>query len=77
MARAGADAGVLPGPGGSVVGVFGRGGAPWPVAMTREFVVDLLEDTGMMDRAKAELMLSIFEWVEVEAQGFPGSLEAL
>ena len=33
------------------------------------FVVDLLEDTGRLDRGEAELLLSWFEWVEVEALG--------
>ncbi len=52
-------------------------GEPVPVVVPGEFVVDLLEDTGMMDRAETELMLSILEWVEVEAQGFPDLVEGL
>ena len=30
-----------------------------------------------MDRGEAELLLSIFEWVEVEARGYPTFLEGL
>jgi hypothetical protein len=48
-----------------------------PAVVPGEFVIYLLEDTGMMDRGEAELMLSWFEWVEVEAQGFPDLLEGL
>ena len=42
-----------------------------------EFWVDLLEDTGPMDRGEAELLLSWCEWVEVEARGAPDMLEGL
>ena len=52
-------------------------GEPVPAAVPGEFVVDLLEDTGMMDRGEAELMLSWFEWVEVEVLGSPMLLEGL
>ncbi len=45
--------------------------------MPGAFVVDLLEDTGRMDRGEAELLLSWFEWVEVEALGCPALLEGL
>jgi hypothetical protein len=41
------------------------------------FVVDLVEDTGMMDMGEAECLLSILEWVEVEVRGFPDLLEGL
>ena len=52
-------------------------GEPVPAVVPGEFVIYLLEETGMMDRGEAELMLSIFEWVEVEALGFPDLLEGL
>jgi len=39
--------------------------------------VDLIEDIGPVGRGEAELLLSWFEWVEVEAQGFPDLLEGL
>ncbi len=52
-------------------------GEPVPVVVPGEFVVDLLEDTGMMDREETEVMLSILEWVEVEAQGVDDLLEGL
>ena len=52
-------------------------GEPVPAAVPGEFVVDLLEDTGMMDRGEAELLMSIFAWVEVEVLGFPDLLEGL
>ena len=41
------------------------------------FDIDLLEDTVRMDRGEAELLLSIFVWVEVEARVFPALLEGL
>ena len=37
-----------------------------PAKVPGAFVVDLLEDTGRMDRGEAELLLS---WVEAEALG--------
>ena len=40
-------------------------------------MVDLLEDTGRFARGEAELLLSIFEWVEVEALGALRLLEGL
>ena len=45
--------------------------------MPGAFVVDLLEETGRMDRGEAELLLSILEWVGVEALGCPALLEGL
>ena len=50
---------------------------PVPARVPGAFVVDLLEDTGSMDRGEAEVLLSILEWVEVEARGFPDLLEGL
>ena len=51
-----------------------------PARVPGAFVVDLLEDTGRFDRGEAELLLSWFEWVEVEARGVPqvagGALQA-
>ncbi len=41
------------------------------------FVVDLLEDTGRMDRREADLLLTWLEWVEVEVRGFTDLLERL
>ncbi len=43
--------------------------SPVPAKVPGAFVVDLLEDTGRFDRREAELLLSILEWVEVEALG--------
>jgi len=43
-------------------------GEPVPKDVPGDFVVDLLEDTGMMDRGEAEVLMSIFAWVEVEDQ---------
>ena len=51
--------------------------SPVPARVPGAFVVDLLEDTGRMDRGEAELLLTWFEWVEVEVRGFPGVLEGL
>ncbi len=51
--------------------------SPVPAKVPGAFVVDLLEDTGRFDRGEAELLLSIFEWVEVEALGAPRLLEGL
>ena len=48
-------------------------GTPVPAA----FVVCQLEDTGRLDRGEAELLLSWFEWVEVEVLGSPMLLEGL
>ena len=56
---------------------IGHSGTPVPEWEPREFVVDLLEETGTMDRREAGVLLSIFEWVEVEASGFPELMEAL
>ena len=50
---------------------------PVPTRVPGAFVVDLLEDTGRFDRGEAEVLLSILEWVEVEARGFPDLLEGL
>ena len=50
---------------------------PVPAVVPGEFVVDLLEDTGMMDMEEAGVMLSILEWVEVEAQGVDDLVEGL
>ena len=44
-------------------------GTPVSAKVPGAFVVDLLEETGRMDRGEAELLLSILEWVEVEALG--------
>ena len=52
-------------------------GTPVPVKVPGAFVVDLLEETGRMDKGEAEVLLSILEWVEVEARGFPDLLEGL
>lgn len=52
-------------------------GEPVPAGVPGEFVIYLLEDTGMMDRGEAELLMAIFAWIEVEAQGFPDLLEGL
>ena len=52
-------------------------GTPVPARVPGAFVVDLLEETGRMDRGEAEVLLSILEWVEVEARGFPDLLEGL
>jgi len=51
--------------------------APVPAKVPGAFIVDLLEETGMMDRGEAELLFTWFEWVEVEVRGFPGALAAL
>jgi hypothetical protein len=48
-----------------------------PARVPGAFVVDLLEDTGMMDRVEAELLMSWIKWVEVEARGFPDLVEGL
>ena len=48
-----------------------------PVRVPGAFVVDLLEDTGIMERGEAELLLSWFEWVEMEVRGVPRVLEGL
>jgi len=50
---------------------------PVPARVPGAFFVDLLEDTGRMDRGEAELLLSWVEWVEVEARGVPALLEGL
>ena len=50
---------------------------PVPTRVPGAFVVDLLEETGRFDRGEAEVLLSWFEWVEVEARGFPDLLEGL
>jgi hypothetical protein len=39
---------------------------PVPARVPGTFVVDLLEETGRFDRGEAELLLSWFEWVEME-----------
>ena len=52
-------------------------GGPVPKDVPGEFVVDLLEDTGMMDGGEAEILMSIFAWVEVEAQGDDDLVEGL
>ena len=52
-------------------------GTPVPARVPGAFVVDLLEETGRFDRGEAELLLSWFEWVEVEVRGFPDLLEGL
>ena len=52
-------------------------GTPVPARVPGAFVVDLLEETGRFDRGEAEVLLSILEWVEVEARGFPDLLEGL
>jgi hypothetical protein len=46
-----------------------------PVKVLGAFVVDLFEETGRMDKEEAELLLSWFEWVEVEVRGFPNLME--
>ena len=51
--------------------------SPVPARVPGAFVVDLLEDTGRFDRGEAELLLSWFEWVELEVRGFPALLEGL
>ena len=51
--------------------------APVPAKVPGAFVVDLLEETGRFDRGEAELLLSWFEWVEMEVRGFPDLLEGL
>jgi len=48
-----------------------------PVTVRNAFVVDLLGDTGRFDRGEAEVLLSWFEWFEVEARRFPTLLECL
>jgi hypothetical protein len=48
-----------------------------PVTVRNAFVVDLLGDTGRFDRGEAELLLTRFEGVEVEARRFPTLLEGL
>ena len=50
---------------------------PVPARVPGAFVVDLLEETGRFDRGEAELLLSWFEWVEMEVRGFPDLLEGL
>ena len=50
---------------------------PVPERVPGAFVVDLLEETGRFDRREAELLLSWFEWVEMEARGFPRLVEGL
>ena len=50
---------------------------PVPARVPGAFVVDLLEETGRFDRREAELLLSWFEWVEMEVLGFPDLLEGL
>jgi len=52
-------------------------GTPVPSRVPEAFIVDLLEDTGMMDRGEAELLMSWLEWVEVEAQGVDDLVEGL
>ena len=52
-------------------------GTPVPAMVPGAFVVDLLEDTGMMGREEAELLMSWFDWVEVEAQGIDDLVEGL
>ena len=52
-------------------------GTPVPARVPGAFVVDLLEETGRFDRGEAELLLSWFEWVEMEVRGFPDLLEGL
>ena len=52
-------------------------GTPVPARVPGAFVVDLLEDTGRFDREEAEVLLSILEWVEVEARGAPDLQEGL
>ena len=47
------------------------------IDLLSSIVVDLLEDTGMMDRGEAELLMSWLEWVEMEVQGYEGLLEGL
>jgi len=48
-----------------------------PVKVPGAFVVDLLEDTGTFERGEVELLLSWFEWVELEVRGVPRLLEGL
>jgi hypothetical protein len=48
-----------------------------PARVPGAFVVGLVEDTGMMDRGEAEVLLSILVWVEVEVRGFPDVLERM
>jgi len=50
---------------------------PVPRWGPRDFDVDLLEDTGPLARDRAELLLSWFEWIEVEAVGEEDLLEGL
>jgi hypothetical protein len=50
---------------------------PMPERVPGAFLVDLLGDTGRMERREVELLLSWFEWVELEARGFPRLLEGL
>ena len=50
---------------------------PIPARVPGEFVVDLLEETGPMDREEAGLVLSWLEFVEREARGCPDLLEGL
>ncbi len=52
-------------------------GTPVPARVPGAFVVDLLEDTGRFDRGEAELLLSWFEWVEIEVRGAPRLLDGL
>jgi hypothetical protein len=42
--------------------------APVPAWEPHGFVVDLLEDTGLMDRGEAEVLLSVLERVEAEGE---------
>jgi hypothetical protein len=55
----------------------GTVGMPVPRKVPGSFVVDLLEETGTIERDEAELLLSWFEWVELEARGEPRLLEGL
>ena len=48
-----------------------------PSRVPEVFVVDLLEDIGMMDRREAELLMSWMHWVEMEVQGYDDLLEGL
>ena len=52
-------------------------GSPVPARVPGAFVVNLLEETGCFDRGEAELLLSWFEWVEMEVRGFPDLLEGI
>ena len=54
-----------------------RGKGPVPSRVPGSFVVDMLEETGTMGRGEAELLLSWFEWVELEVRGEPGLLEGI